>query len=157
MNPDVLLTVAEELHYTDISGLYAGIGEEHVSIQNVLDHLSSLFDTDEEESEEHDITPITSPSTRPSEYSDAGVTVRGAGNVLAKLARCCTPVPPDDIEGFVTRGQGVSVHRADCRNVKQLREQPGRLVEVDWAPTKSSVFWWRSRWRLSTVSPYYQT
>ncbi|TLP96565.1 bifunctional (p)ppGpp synthetase/guanosine-3',5'-bis(diphosphate) 3'-pyrophosphohydrolase [Nesterenkonia salmonea] len=140
MNPDVLLTVAEELHYTDISGLYAGIGEEHVSIQNVLDHLSSLFDTDEEESEEHDITPITSPSTRPSEYSDAGVTVRGAGNVLAKLARCCTPVPPDDIEGFVTRGQGVSVHRADCRNVKQLREQPGRLVEVDWAPTKSSVF-----------------
>jgi GTP diphosphokinase / guanosine-3',5'-bis(diphosphate) 3'-diphosphatase len=140
MNPDVLLTVAEELHYTDISGLYAGIGEDHVSVQNVLEHLSSLFDTDEEESEEHDITPITSPSTRPPEYADAGVTVRGAGNVLAKLARCCTPVPPDDIEGFVTRGQGVSVHRADCRNVTQLREQPGRLVEVDWAPTKSSVF-----------------
>ncbi|TLP79537.1 RelA/SpoT family protein [Nesterenkonia sphaerica] len=140
MNPDVLLTVAEELHYTDISGLYAGIGEEHVSIQNVLEHVGSLLDTDEEESEEHDITPITSPATRPSEYADAGVTVRGAQNVLAKLARCCTPVPPDAIEGFVTRGQGVSVHRADCRNVNQLREQPGRLVEVDWAPTKSSVF-----------------
>ena len=74
------------------------------------------------------------------EYSDAGVVVKGAGNVLAKLARCCTPVPPDEIEGFVTRGQGVSVHRADCRNVQQLRQEPGRLVEVEWAPTQSSVF-----------------
>ncbi|WP_223881378.1 RelA/SpoT family protein [Nesterenkonia ebinurensis] len=140
MNPDVLLTVAEQLHYTDISGLYAGVGEEHVSTQNVLEHLNALFDTEEEESEELDTTPITSPATKPSAYSDAGVVIKGAGNVLVKLARCCTPVPPDEIEGFVTRGQGVSVHRADCRNVQQLREQPGRLVEVEWAPTKSSVF-----------------
>ncbi|WP_229659382.1 RelA/SpoT family protein [Nesterenkonia alkaliphila] len=140
MNPDVLLTVAEQLHYTDISGLYAGVGEEHVSTQNVLEHLNALFDTEEADSEELDTTPITSPATKPSEYSDAGVVIKGAGNVLAKLARCCTPVPPDEIEGFVTRGQGVSVHRADCRNVQQLREQPGRLVEVEWAPTKSSVF-----------------
>src|SRR5699024_11623742 len=57
--------------------------------------------------------------------------VKGAGNVLAKLARCCTPVPPDEIEGFVTRGQGVTVYRADCRNVQQLRQEPGRLVEVE--------------------------
>ena len=140
MSPDVLLTIAEELHYTDISGLYAGVGEEHVSTQNVLEHLTALFEPDDEESEEHDTTPITSPPLRKSEYSDAGVVVKGAGNVLAKLARCCTPVPPDEIEGFVTRGQGVSVHRSDCRNVQQLRQEPGRLVEVDWAPTKSSVF-----------------
>ncbi|NLS08731.1 bifunctional (p)ppGpp synthetase/guanosine-3',5'-bis(diphosphate) 3'-pyrophosphohydrolase [Nesterenkonia sp. MY13] len=140
MNPDVLLTVSEQLHYTDISGLYAGVGEEHVSTQNVIEHLLDLFNDDEEESEEHDTTPITSPATKPTDYSDAGIIVKGAGNVLAKLARCCTPVPPDEIEGFVTRGQGVSVHRADCRNVKQLRDQPGRLIEVEWAPTKSSVF-----------------
>ena len=140
MNPDVLLSVADQLHYTDIAGLYAGVGEDHVSTQNVIEHLSDLFDTEEKESEEHDTTPITSPSTRPAEYSDAGVIVKGTANVLAKLARCCTPVPPDEIEGFVTRGQGVSVHRVDCRNVQQLREQPGRLVEVEWAPTKTSVF-----------------
>lgn len=140
MNPDVLITVAQELHYTDVSGLYAGVGEDHVSTQNVIEHLNALFDTEEEDSEEHDTTPITSPAPRPAEYSDAGVVVKGAGNVLAKLARCCTPVPPDDIEGFVTRGQGVSVHRVDCRNVQQLRAEPGRLVEVEWAPTKTSVF-----------------
>ncbi|WP_028463948.1 RelA/SpoT family protein [Nesterenkonia alba] len=141
MNPDVLLAVAQQLHYQDISALYAGVGEEHVSTQNVIEHLQDLLAPDEdEESEEHDTTPITAPPSKPAEYSDAGVVVKGAGNVLAKLARCCTPVPPDEIEGFVTRGQGVSVHRADCRNVKQLREEPGRLVEVEWAPSKSSVF-----------------
>ncbi len=140
MNPDVLLSVAQQLHYNDISGLYAGVGEDHVSTQNVIEHLTALFDTEDEESEEHDTTPITSAGPRRAEYCDAGVIVKGAGNVLAKLARCCTPVPPDEIEGFVTRGQGVSVHRADCRNVQQLRQEPGRLVEVEWAPTKSSVF-----------------
>lgn len=140
MNPDALLTVAEQLHYTDISGLYAGVGEEHVSTQNVIDHLTKLFEPEEDDSEELDTTPITSPPVRANEYSDAGVVVKGADNVLAKLARCCTPVPPDEIEGFVTRGQGVSVHRADCRNVEQLRQQPDRLIEVAWAPTKSSVF-----------------
>lgn len=140
MNPEALLTIAKQLHYTDIAGLYAGVGEDHVSTQNVIEHLTALFEPDEEESEEHDTTPITAPSQRPQEYSDAGVIIKGVSNVLAKLARCCTPVPPDEIEGFVTRGQGVSVHRADCRNVQQLREEPGRLVEVEWAPTKSSVF-----------------
>ncbi|MCH8565280.1 bifunctional (p)ppGpp synthetase/guanosine-3',5'-bis(diphosphate) 3'-pyrophosphohydrolase [Nesterenkonia sp. LB17] len=140
MNPEVLDTVARQLHYTEVAGLYAGVGEEHVSTQNVIEHLTALFEPEEEESEEHDTTPITSPGTPTNQYSDAGVIVKGAGNVLVKLARCCTPVPPDEIEGFVTRGQGVSVHRGDCRNVQQLREQPGRLVEVEWAPTKSSVF-----------------
>ncbi|GAB3178548.1 GTP pyrophosphokinase [Nesterenkonia halophila] len=140
MNPDVLAAVAEELHYSDISGLYAGVGDNHVSTQNVIEHLTALFETEEDESEEHDTTPITRPITPASEYSDAGVVVKGAGNVMVKLARCCTPVPPDEIEGFVTRGQGVSVHRSDCRNVDQLRQEPERLVEVEWAPTKSSVF-----------------
>ena len=66
--------------------------------------------------------------------------VRGVDDVWVKLARCCTPVPPDPILGFVTRGSGVSVHRTDCTNVSGLLEQPDRIVEVDWAPTQSSVF-----------------
>ncbi|MDR8019157.1 RelA/SpoT family protein [Nesterenkonia aerolata] len=141
MNPDVLKQVAEQLHYPDIAGLYAGIGDNNVSAQNVTEHLQALYAPEEtEDVEEHDTTPITAPRTKPTEISDAGVIVKGASGVLVKLARCCTPVPPDDIEGFVTRGQGVSVHRADCKNVEQLRDHPDRLVEVEWAPTKSSVF-----------------
>src|SRR5699024_4688118 len=55
-------------------------------------------------------------------------------------ARCCTPVPGDDILGFVPRGGGVSVHRTDCTNAADLRSQPERLVEVQWAPSNASMF-----------------
>ncbi len=64
MNPDVLTEVAQQLHYPDISGLYAGIGDSHVSTQNVIEHLTALFEPEEEESEEHDTTPITKPGSR---------------------------------------------------------------------------------------------
>jgi GTP pyrophosphokinase len=60
--------------------------------------------------------------------------------VWVKLARCCTPVPGDDILGFVTRGGGVSVHRTDCTNAGDLLSAPERLVDVEWAPSSSSVF-----------------
>ena len=60
--------------------------------------------------------------------------------MLIKLSKCCTPMPGDDILGFVTRGSGVSVHRVDCTNAGALRGQPERVVEVEWAPTAGSVF-----------------
>ena len=66
--------------------------------------------------------------------------VKGASDIWVKLARCCTPVPGDSIVGFVTRGSGVSVHRADCVNAVSLTAQPDRMVEVEWAPSASSVF-----------------
>jgi GTP pyrophosphokinase len=71
---------------------------------------------------------------------DSGVLVRGAPDILVKLAKCCTPVPGDPIMGFVTRGSGVSVHRADCTNVKSLMADQERLIDVEWAPTTKSVF-----------------
>ena len=66
--------------------------------------------------------------------------VRGDDDILVKLARCCTPVPGAAIVGFVTRGTGVSVHRGDCSNIGPLLENPDRIVDVEWAPTKGSVF-----------------
>ena len=66
--------------------------------------------------------------------------VKGVEDLWVKLARCCTPVPGDPIVGFVTRGSGVSVHRTDCVNVGSLSGEPERLVEVEWAPSSSSVF-----------------
>ncbi|HKE50770.1 MAG TPA: ACT domain-containing protein, partial [Actinomycetes bacterium] len=61
-------------------------------------------------------------------------------DVWVKLARCCTPVPGDNILGFVTRGNGVSVHRSDCANIAALSGESGRMIEVEWAPTAQSVF-----------------
>ena len=66
--------------------------------------------------------------------------VRGAPDILVKLAKCCTPVPGDEIVGFVTRGAGVSVHRGDCVNVKSLLSEPERMIDVEWAPSSKSVF-----------------
>ena len=71
---------------------------------------------------------------------DSGVIVKGLSDVLVKLARCCTPVPGDDIIGFVTKTAGVSVHRKDCTNAGDLLGQPERLVDVEWAPTSQSTF-----------------
>jgi GTP pyrophosphokinase len=68
------------------------------------------------------------------------VVVKGTPDVWAKLARCCTPVPGDEIIGFVTRGHGVSVHRTDCTNIGSLSQDPARLQDVEWAPTAASVF-----------------
>ena len=66
--------------------------------------------------------------------------VVGTADVWVKLARCCTPVPGDPIMGFITRGNGVSVHRTDCTNAESLLSQPDRMIEVEWAPSSASVF-----------------
>ncbi|MBD8043537.1 bifunctional (p)ppGpp synthetase/guanosine-3',5'-bis(diphosphate) 3'-pyrophosphohydrolase [Arthrobacter sp. Sa2BUA2] len=139
MSHDALLAVAQELHHQDISALYAAVGDGHTSAQNVIEHLVNLMGGHQGAEEDLAETPVSSAARRP-KFSDSGVTVRGVGDVWVKLARCCTPVPPDPIIGFVTRGSGVSVHRTDCRNVQELRDQPDRIVPVDWAPTQSSVF-----------------
>jgi GTP pyrophosphokinase len=60
--------------------------------------------------------------------------------MMVKLARCCTPVPGDDIRGFVTRGRGVSVHRRDCPNIGDLDREPERFVPVEWAPETTASF-----------------
>ena len=139
MTHDALVAVAEELHHQDISALYAAVGDGHTSAQNVIEHLVSLMGGHQGAEEDLAETPVATAARRP-KFSDSGVTVRGAGDVWVKLARCCTPVPPDPIIGFVTRGSGVSVHRSDCRNVQELRAMPDRIVPVEWAPTQSSVF-----------------
>ena len=91
---------------------------------------------------ESDDEPFSVPSRvrSPLKTSDSGVLVRGAPDILVKLAKCCTPVPGDAIVGFVTRGQGVSVHRGDCTNVQSLLSEPDRMIDVEWAPTSKSVF-----------------
>ncbi|KNC18952.1 GTP pyrophosphokinase [Arthrobacter sp. RIT-PI-e] len=139
MSHSALMAVAEKLKHQDISALYAAVGDGHTSAQNVIEHLVALMGGHEEAKENLTETAVTTQPRRP-KFSDSGVTVRGVGDVWVKLARCCTPVPPDPIIGFVTRGSGVSVHRNDCRNVDELRDQPDRMVPVEWAPTQTSVF-----------------
>uniref|UniRef100_UPI0035B1ACB9 RelA/SpoT family protein n=1 Tax=Microbacterium sp. TaxID=51671 RepID=UPI0035B1ACB9 len=138
MSQDSFTEVAHQMHYEDVSGLYAAVGEGHVSTQSVLEKVTALVATDEPTTGAIDLPG--SVQTRETRGGDSGVLVRGANDILVKLAKCCTPVPGDPIVGFVTRGSGVSVHRADCVNVKALSGEQDRFVEVSWAPTKKSVF-----------------
>lgn len=139
---DSLVTLAHEMRYSDISALYAAIGEGHVSAQNIVQKLVQALGGEEAATEEIDeaVPPSRGRGRKRRSSQDPGVVVKGVDDVWVKLARCCTPVPGDPIIGFVTRGSGVSVHRSDCVNVESLSREPERMLDVEWAPTQSSVF-----------------
>ncbi|MFC7724067.1 RelA/SpoT family protein [Nocardioides sp. GCM10028917] len=143
MTHDVLALVAEHFHHADVSALYAAVGEGNLSAQAVVRRVIDLHGGDdgaqEDLAEGVTITGRTRTATKRGP-TDSGVIVKGVDDLWVKLAKCCTPVPPDPILGFVTKGGGVSVHRKDCTNASSLLGQPERVLEVEWAPTSQSTF-----------------
>ncbi|MBX3309451.1 MAG: bifunctional (p)ppGpp synthetase/guanosine-3',5'-bis(diphosphate) 3'-pyrophosphohydrolase [Cryobacterium sp.] len=131
--------VAAQMRYEDVSALYAAVGEGHVSTQSVLEKVAQNLQSESENDESEFPIPIHG-RVRQLRNAESGVLVRGAPDILVKLAKCCTPVPGDPIVGFVTRGSGVSVHQAECSNVASLVAQPERMIDVEWAPTAKNVF-----------------
>lgn len=138
MNQESVASVAAALKFSDVEDLYAAVGEGHISTQSVLEKVVGVVHSDQDADD--DVFSGPARGRVAPRVSQSGVLVRGAPDILVKLARCCTPVPGDTIVGFVTRGTGVSVHRVDCTNIGSLRETPDRMIEVEWAPTKGSVF-----------------
>ncbi|MBP1241832.1 guanosine-3',5'-bis(diphosphate) 3'-pyrophosphohydrolase [Frigoribacterium sp. PvP120] len=139
MNQDSIAEVASQLRHDDVSSLYAAVGEGHISTQSVIEKVLAAVQQ-QNEVDEGEFEFPSKGVTRPLRNSDSGVLVRGAPDILVKLAKCCTPVPGDQIVGFVTRGQGVSVHQANCHNVQGLMKEPERMIDVEWAPSSKSVF-----------------
>ncbi|HET9499650.1 MAG TPA: bifunctional (p)ppGpp synthetase/guanosine-3',5'-bis(diphosphate) 3'-pyrophosphohydrolase [Marmoricola sp.] len=141
MTHDSLTQVAHELRLADVSALYAAVGEGNLGAQTVVRKVIEQAGGQQGAAEDlAEAVTITRPRRASGQGADAGVIVKGTSDVLVKLAKCCTPVPGDAILGFVTRGAGVSVHRRDCTNAKDLLSQPERLVDVEWAPTSQSTF-----------------
>ena len=138
LSGEALLTLAHDMHYADVSALYAAIGESHVSAQSIVRKLVDALGGDTEEDLAETAIPTRKRRSRPA--GDPGVVVAGDPDVWVRLSRCCTPVPGDEIVGFVTRGNGVSVHRIDCVNITNLQTQPDRMVDVKWSPGEDSVF-----------------
>ncbi len=133
--------IAAEFHQSDVSALYAAVGDGRIGATTIISRLVDAaggVDGAADDVAEAFVPSGISKRTRTA--GDVGVVVKGADDVWVKLARCCTPVPGDEITGFVTRGAGVSVHRDDCVNVPGLRAEPSRMVEVEWAPTSNSLF-----------------
>ena len=134
-----LLELAHELRFEDIESLYEAVGNGRISAHSVIEKLMALLGTGDNHPE-NDLTSLVAPVKR-SRKSVTGIDVEGAGDVLVKLARCCAPVPGDQITGFITRGSGVSVHRADCINITDLKVHQGdRMVGVKWNLAAKSTF-----------------
>ena len=144
LSHESLTQAAIHFKIADVTALYASVGEGNLSAQAVVRRVIELHGGDdgaaEDLSEGVTITGRRGRSKAASTGGDAGVVVRGASDVWVKLAKCCTPVPPDAILGFVTKGGGVSVHRRDCTNAASLLSQPEKLLDVEWAPTAQSTF-----------------
>ncbi|GAA1736786.1 GTP pyrophosphokinase [Isoptericola hypogeus] len=141
LSHEALVGLANDMRYADVSALYAAVGEGHTSAQHVVEMLvKSLGGAEGTEEDAAEVAAPGRPSRR-SRTGDPGVVVKGVDDIWVKLAKCCTPVPGDRIVGFVTRGAGVSVHRADCANAEQLRHaQPERIVDVSWTTGANTMF-----------------
>jgi GTP diphosphokinase / guanosine-3',5'-bis(diphosphate) 3'-diphosphatase len=139
MTEETLGQVADELKYPNLEALYVSVGEGHVSPQSVVARLARLVSGTSDEEDVRDVA-LARPVRIGKPDISQGVMVRGATDLWVRLGRCCTPVPGDQIMGFVTRGQGVSVHRTDCPNVKALQKEPERMIDVSWAEGKPTSF-----------------
>ena len=136
-----LAELATAMNYADLDAMHAAIGDNRISARAVAQRV--LRDLRGGVYEEQ--LPITArrqpTAARPGRGSAVGVYVEGLDDLMVRLSRCCTPVPGDEIVGFVTRGRGVSVHRADCANAASLASRSReRLIEVEWDHRSSSVF-----------------
>ncbi len=138
-----LTAVAGFFKLPDVSSLYAAVGENTVGAQAVVNRLITVEGGDDLVADEINEDRVVTGRPRRAGSSggaESGIRVVGASDLWVKLAKCCTPVPGDQIMGFVTRGSGVSVHRTDCVNSDNLRAEPERLIGVEWAPTARSSF-----------------
>ena len=139
-----LTAVAKELNFVESDDLLAHIGSGKVSAKLVVGKLIKLLAGAEPapEPEKPDFTlamPMQAPRSK-RKKSGTGVRVKGIDDLLVRLARCCNPVPGDKLVGFVTRGRGVSVHRADCPNARDLLNSPERIIDVEWDSDASTVY-----------------
>ena len=132
----VFLEVAEQMNYSDEDLLFAAIGEGHVAARTVADRLARELQGEPDAAKGQPRLPTTVSRREAGKRratGSTGVHVEGLDDIMIRISRCCSPVPPDEIVGFVTRGRGVSVHRSDCLNATTLQEgQPDRLIEVEW-------------------------
>ncbi len=137
LTPEAMVDVADDVNMPNAEAVFAAIGEGQISTQNVISHLVKDAGANEvNEEAEEEVLPLRA-SKRKRDNGTPGISVKGVSDVWVKLARCCMPVPGDNIIGFITRNEGVSVHRVDCLNMINLqRKEPERVVEVEWTSAK---------------------
>lgn len=139
LTSQILMEVAHEFHQNDGASLYHALGENEIKAQDVIDAFVKTYygESDDSEIVTSDFDQDMFSSHQ--QISDNGIVVPGAEGVLTKIAKCCNPVPPDDIIGIVTKSSGISVHRTDCPNMKNVEDEP-RATDVEWAHNSSALY-----------------
>ncbi len=136
---DAFVQELEALNMPDLDALFAAVGEHHVSARGFAQRIGRAVR--HEGSDEQLAMPMRVDRPTVDRRSSTGIHVEGLEDVLVRLSRCCTPVPGDDILGFVTKGRGVSVHRSDCANAVTLMvDEPTRMIDVEWSRTTPGTF-----------------
>ncbi len=129
----VLKEIAEDLNRKSVEALFEGIGYDQISIRQVLKKIPDDY------KESEDLEELISDKKKDKRSSGRGIQVKGMDDILVRIAKCCKPVPGDRIVGYITRGRGVSVHRADCPNVKEMKGED-RFIEVNWSSSESDSY-----------------
>lgn len=145
MSDDKLLEVAKKFTFNDIEDMYAAIGFNGITAMQIVNKLTEKHRKEAEEAEKIQLTnelkEVKAPERERKSRPTNGVRVKGVDNLLVRFARCCNPVPGDEIVGYITRGRGVSVHRTDCTNIPNSDVEDGnRLIDVEWADAVESIF-----------------
>ncbi|MCE9678078.1 GTP diphosphokinase [Shewanella sp. AS1] len=139
-------SAVERFNMVAMDDLLAGIGGGDVRLNQVVNHVQSRLRSKELSEEEVVEDLLKKHQARSEPKSKGQVEVNGVGNLMSHIAKCCQPVPGDEITGFITKGRGISVHRADCEQVKELmRVHPERTVEVVWGENYSGGYRLRLR------------
>ena len=113
--------------------MYAAVGfGANSAVKIIARMLQEYKKTHEEENIEQKIEELAKARNRKVKPSNSGIIVKGIDNCLVKLSKCCNPLPGDEIVGYITKGRGVSVHRKDCVNVKDLISEENRMIDVKW-------------------------
>ncbi len=135
LTPENLKRVGEKFNFHNEEDMYAAVGYQGITAAQIANRLADkVRNKQKQQNFEVALNEVKQEvETRRRRKTDSGVTVKGAENLLIRLSKCCNPVPGDEIIGYITKGRGVSVHRADCPNVNvHDEEMKSRLLEVEW-------------------------
>ncbi|WP_394200275.1 GTP diphosphokinase [Shewanella waksmanii] len=134
-------SAVERFNMVTMDDLLAGIGGGDVRLNQVVNHVQSRMRANEISDEDVVEDLVKKSTSKPVKKGKGQVEVNGVGNLMSHIAKCCQPVPGDEIFGFITKGRGISVHRADCEQVKELmRVHPERAVDVVWGENYSGGY-----------------
>ncbi|GGP13707.1 RelA/SpoT family protein [Oceanobacillus neutriphilus] len=133
LTADNLQRVFDKFNFTSEDDMYAAVGYQGITAALIATRLTEKIRQSREADQdlEKKIEEVKTDKARPSSKKDSGIEVAGVNNLLVRIAKCCNPVPGDEILGYITKGRGVSVHRADCPNV-QTEEAKQRYIDVKW-------------------------